>query len=406
MQYKYIASQKTTGEKITGVITAPSIPDVVMQLKVDGLLPLKVFEAKKVKKEARRAFSFLSHRVKGKELAIFTRQIAATLSAGLLLTESLETIADDLENEYFRKIIRAIREDIISGSDFSSALSKYPKIFPVTYVAIVRSGETTGNLHTTMSNLAKYLESTERLKEKVKSAVRYPAFVVGFAFIVVAVIVLFLIPKFQTMFDNAGAELPLLTRIVVGISDFCLHNVHFLALGMVVSFILYIYCLKFYKFRRIIDALKFKIPILGKEIIHKSCVSRFCRTLGFLFAGGIGLAKALEISSQVVDHSLMSEAINRIKTRVVSGASIADEIKKQDIFPSLTTKMVAVGERTGKISEMLTRTSDYYDEELETSLQNLTALLEPALIIFVGAIVLVVVLALYLPIFNMSSAIN
>ncbi len=406
MEFRYIASDQKTGRQIIDVTTADDVSALVMRLKNEGLLPIKIREVKssneklKVKKIPTRG------RVKGKEVAIFTRQLATTLGAGLLLTEALDTIADDLENRYFRGIVTKISEDIQGGTNFSVALAKYPKLFPVTYTAIVKSGEATGTLHKTMGSLAKYLEDSERLKEKVKSAIRYPLFIVCFAFFVVAVIVLFLIPRFTVMFAGAGAQLPLLTRIVVGVSNFALHYTLQFLMTVIVCWLLYLYLSKFYKVRFWIDALKLKLPIVGKEIIQKDLLSRFCRTLGVLLSGGVGLSYSLEISSQVVNHLLFQESIDRVRIRVISGSNISDELRTQKMFPHLVSKMIAVGEKTGRLDDMLKRTADYYDEELDTTLQNLTALLEPALIIFIGGIVLIAVLALYLPIFKLSTAVR
>jgi len=404
MHYKYVAIDRTSGSQVKGFASTSDIPDLVLRLKNDGLLPLKIIEIKN--KKTKTFYKDWGSPASGKELAIFTRQVAATLQAGLLLTEALEAIADDLENKKFREIISNIIEDIRSGTDFSSALAKFQNIFSVTYVAIVKSGEATGNLHEVMRNLAQYLESSERLKEKVKNAVQYPTFVLAFAFFVLAVIVLFLIPKFHDMFLSAGAKLPFLTQLIVDISNFCLKFSPFILLGFIALGFLFIFLLRYRRFRYMVDTVKIKLPVIGKDIIHKALVSKFCRTLGFLFQGGVGLAKALDITSQVADHELMCEAISQIKNRVISGASLGDEIKKQKIFSALAAKMVAVGEKTGRVSDMLTRTSDYYDEEIDNTLQRLTTLIEPALIIFVGGIVLVVVIAIYLPIFQMSLAVR
>lgn len=406
MEFKYTASHKQTGERISGVATAVNMSDLVMRLKTDNLIPLKINSASETQTKTRRHFSGLRQPVSGKEMAIFTRQLAATLSAGLLLTEALETIAEDQENKYFGQVIKTIKTNIQSGSDFSSALERYPRIFPVTYTSIVRSGEATGNLHITMASLAKYLEASERLKEKVKNAVRYPLFVLGFAIFVLLVIVFFLIPKFQGMFSNAGADLPLLTRIVVGFSEGSIKYFPIVLAGIFIGWFAFMYSLRFEKFRFVVDQWKLKIPVLGKEIIHKALVSKYCRTLGFLLQGGVGLSKSLEITALAVDHVPMKEAIDTVQNRVLAGASISEEMKKQKIFPRLAAKMTSVGERSGKIHEMLTRTAEYYDDELDSSLQNLTTMLEPVLIIFVGGIVLLVVLALYLPIFQMSMAIS
>lgn len=406
MEFKYIANNKQTGARISGVATATNMADLVMQLKTENLIPLKINATGESTTKARRHFSGLRQPVNGKELAIFTRQLAATLSAGLLLTEALETISEDQENKYFGQIIKTIKTNIQSGSDFSSALERYPKIFPVTYTSIVRSGEATGNLHITMASLAKYLEASERLKEKVKNAVRYPLFVLGFAIFVLLVIVFFLIPKFQGMFSNAGADLPLLTRMVVGFSELSVKYFPVVLAATVLGWFAFFYSLRFDRFKFVVDNWKLKIPVLGKEIIHKALVSRYCRTLGFLLQGGVGLSKSLEITALAVDHIPMQQAIETIQNRVLAGASISEEMKKQKIFPRLSAKMTSVGERSGKIHEMLTRTAEYYDDELDSSLQNLTTMLEPILIIFVGGIVLLVVLALYLPIFQMSMAIS
>ncbi|MCA9401115.1 MAG: type II secretion system F family protein, partial [Candidatus Omnitrophica bacterium] len=360
MDYKYVATVKTTGERKNGVLAAESVADLVNKLKKQGMLPLRVYEAKKAAKEKitpkQKTKVYLKKPIRSKELAIFTRQLAATLGAGLLLTEALDAIAEDMENVKFANIIRVIREEIQAGKEFSVALAQYPQVFPVTYTAIVKSGEATGSLHVTMANLAKYLESSERLKEKVKSAVRYPLFVVGFAILVVLVIVLFLIPKFEGMFTNAGAELPLLTRIVVGISNFCLYNFHLFLLIIFAAGCLFTFAMRFEKFRFLMDRLKIKIPVLGKEVIHKALIARYCRTLAFLYAGGINLSKALEITAQVVNHLVMAKAINEIRDRVVAGSSLAEEMRKQPIFTRLSAKMASVGERTGKVSELLQRT--------------------------------------------------
>ena len=405
MEFKYTAQDKETGRRISNVLHADDVSVAVMRLSDEGILPLKIQAIKSSNSQVKRPF-FQRRHVTGKQLAIFTRQLAATLSAGLLLTEALGTIAEDMENKYLQEILKNAKDDIQGGLDFSSSLAKYPKIFPVMYVAMVRSGEATGNLHKTMANLAKHIEHTELMNEKIKSAIRYPMFILGFAFFVVGIIVFFLIPQFSKMFEQAGAQLPLLTRIVVGISNFVVHQFWLFAIitGLLTG--TYIYLSKKPKFRYQIDYLKLKLPLIGKAIIHKGIVSRFCSTLGFLLNGGVGLSKSLQITSQVTNHLPTTEAIEHIRKRVVGGASIADELRGQKVFPRLVAKMASVGEKTGRIDEMLKRTADYYDEELQITVQNLTALLEPALIIFVGGIVLIVVLALYLPIFHIAQTIR
>ena len=318
-----------------------------------------------VRPPAPRAFRFKfnihhlapSGRVRGKELAVFTRQLATTLSAGLLLTEALETIAEDMANLYFRGVLFSINEEIQGGLGFSQALTKHPRIFPVTFIAIIRSGEASGTLHRTLADLAKYLENTERLKQKVKSALRYPMFIVGFAIFVVLVMVLFLIPKFSVMYSNAGAQLPLLTRVVMAVSNFCIYKFpYFVGAAAALGFAFW-YSLRYPRTRYLLDAFSLKLPLVGRAVIHKALLARFTRTFSVLLSGGVGLSQSLEITAQVVNNRPMAEAIDRVRQRVVGGASIADEIRSQPIFPHLVAKMASVGEKSGRLDDMLKRTS-------------------------------------------------
>ncbi len=398
--YKYTAQSKD-GRRITQTIRAEGVLDVVTHVKAQGLLPLKVYEVK-AQSSGRR----LGSRVKSKEVMIFTRQMAAMLTSGLLLTEGLEAIADDLENRYFQKVILDISKEIRGGADFSKALSKYPKVFPQTYVAIITSGEASGTLSNTMKGLAQFLENNERLKSKVRGAIAYPACVAGFATLVVLGIVYFIIPKFQDMFSQAGAQLPLLTRMVMDGSQFCVRNGLWLLLLMIACVCAFVYSLRFYKFRRTIDALVLRIPIIGKDVIYKALVARFAETLSVLMSGGVGVAVSLEITGKVMNNLIFSEAVEKVKKGVLGGAAMSQEIRAQEVFPSLMVKMIHVGEKTGRLPDMLRRTSEYYEEELEYIIHSLTSILEPVLIIFVGGIICLVVLALYLPLFNISSAIR
>ena len=405
MEYKYTAKDRS-GNVSTDIVQAKDVASVVTYLKRAGYLPLKVREVKSVKKKFKELVFSASGRVKPKEIVIFTRQLAATLSAGLVLIESLDVVSDEMENRYFQTIIRNIKRDIQGGTDFSTALSKYPNVFTVGYVALVKAGEATGRLYKSMTDLARYLESAERLREKVKSAMSYPLFILCFAFLVVLVVVLFLIPKFEEMFSQAGAELPLLTRMVVGTSHTALQLWPYFLGALVVGIFAFKYFLKVRSFRNVFDKCLLKVPIIGKEIIHKSLMARFCHTLGALLSGGVGLAISLDITSKVVHHIPIEIAIGCVRKAVIAGANISDEIRMQKVFPSLVGKMVAVGERTGTIDEMLRRTAQYYDDELDNTVQKLTALIEPVLIIFIGGFICIIIVALYLPIFNVTELIS
>jgi len=401
MEYKCLTKDRA-GKVATNIVRGKDVGAVVTQLKSKGYLALKIEEIKTVSNRKKPLFTLQRTSVRLKELVVFTRQLAATLSAGLVLVEALEVVADEMENKYFQSVIRHIREDIRGGLDFSTALSRNPDVFSVGYVSLVRAGEATGRLYKSMTDLAVYLESTLRLREKVKSALSYPLFVLCFACLVVIVVVLFLIPKFKEIFESVNADLPFLTQMVVGASEVSLRMWPFLLAGLIITGIALGQMMKLRKFRYYIDKLILKIPLIGKEVIHKSILSKFSHTLGALLSGGVALATSLDITARVVNHIPISMAITNVKDRVIAGANMSDELKMQPLFPSLVSKMVSVGERTGTISEMLKRTAKYYDDELDNTLQKLTSLIEPMLIIFIGGFICIIIVALYLPIFKVT----
>ena len=405
MDYQYIATDSKTNKRITAVGSADSVDHLVKILHSEGLLPIKVTEVK--------SQLFLTHlfkskeTIKGKELCIFTRQLGATLSSGLILTEALEVMSEDLENYFFQGIIFKIRNDIVAGTSFSSALMKYPKIFPKSYCQVVKSGEASGRLHITILDLAQYLEKIERVKEKVNAAMRYPMFILGFACLVMAAMVLLLIPKFKEIYEQADAKLPLMTQMLISISDFTLH--YFLWIVIVAGLIV-VGIIRFIQkpqMKETVDNLKFKIPLLGKEVIHKSVVSSFCRTLGFLISSGVEISASLDIVTEVVEHEGIRIVLKQVRKRVVTGgASLSIAIREHKIFPRMISKMILVGEKSGRLAEMLIRTADYYDQEVEHSVNGLLTLIEPVLIAVIGGIVGIVVVALYLPIFKLATVIK
>jgi type IV pilus assembly protein PilC len=404
MEFQYLARDKN-GRRIKAIASADSVSRLVSQLKNQGLLPLRVFAVKSKVGLKGIGPGRISRRriISNRELAVFSRQFSSTLNAGILLTEALTTIAEDLENLPFRRVLKQVINDIQAGFSLSAALTKQGGVFPATFVAMIRAGEESGSLDKTLASLAKYLEDSERMSQKLKSALRYPLFIFGFFVFVVAVIVFFLIPKFKGMFAQAGANLPLLTRIVVGVSEFAIRNALWIIVSIFILVPLFVRLYQIPKNRLFIDSLKLKFPLFGK-IIKKALVSRFCRTLSILLSGGVGLPLALPITAGVVNNLFLKQVIQRAKEKIISGATLAEEIGKQRVFPAMAVKMVSIGEKTGKLDEMLKHSADYYDQELETTLSNFTSLLEPVLIVLIGGVVLIVVLALYLPIFKMSMA--
>jgi type IV pilus assembly protein PilC len=404
MDFEYTAYDRDK-KRIRATMTAVSAEAMVSSLKAMGLTPLEV-KAVAASKEPVLNVGFLTSKiVRIEELVVFTRQLGTILAAGVLLSEALETIATDLENKYFAGLLKEVLDHIRAGESFSSALARYPKVFSGYYVAIVKSGEEIGDMGSVMTNLATYMEDSEKMRQKFLAAIRYPVFLMCFVFCIVSGIVLFLIPRFRDIFAGAGVSLPLLTRIVVGVSEFCLHNILFALLGLVVVVILVWQLLQQYKIRFTVDYYLIRLPLIGR-VIRKAFLARFCRTTSMLLQGGVSLINTLALSADVMNNKYLKFAVEEVRRNITGGASMSEALRKQEAMPNILVKMVAVGEKSGTLPDMIKRMADYYDQEVNTFLNNLNALLEPIFIIFIGGVVLIVAISLYLPIFQLSSAVH
>ncbi|KPK96716.1 MAG: hypothetical protein AMJ95_12650 [Omnitrophica WOR_2 bacterium SM23_72] len=403
MEFKYTARDQK-GKRITAKANAESISILVSQLKGQGFLPLQIKRIDDGKGEKNNSYIF-KPRIKLKELVVFTRQLAAAINAGLLLTEALETISGDLENRYFGEILLEIIGYIRSGSSFSKALARYPKIFSSSYIAVIKAGEESGSLNRTLDNLAKYLEDTERMEQKIKSATYYPIFLIGFSIIVVSLIVFFVIPRFKEIFAQFNFKLPLLTRMVTDFSEMAIKTSPYLLLALTLGMLLFKFLMRYPKNRLSFHQNILKIYILG-NLLKKAWVARFCRILSILLSGGVGLAVSLPISSEVSHNAYLRQIIEKIKNDVIAGSTLTNAFKSHKIFPGMLTKMIQVGEKSGTLTSMLKHNADYYDQELEATLNALSSLIEPMLIVIIGCIVGVVVIAFYLPIFKVATLIR
>jgi len=405
VDFRYTVTDRI-GKKIREIASADSISSLVANLKHQGLKPIKIESIAFAPRRKKKRSFFKRTSATPWEVAVLTRQLAATLASGLLLSEALDAVGGEMDNEYFGRVISKVRRDIHGGTNFSCALAKYPKIFSTSYVAIVRSGEAIGNLDKTLANLAKFLENAEQLKEKIKSAVTYPAFVFVFALLITSLLVLFLIPKFQEMYAQVNAPLPYLTKVVLAISDLIIHHSVLLSLGFIALTTLLFRIRHIPKIKNMYDLIALRIPIVGELIIYKFVISKFCRTLGVLLAGGVGISTALSITAEVVNHHPFTKSIEKMRQRIIAGSTISTQLRNFPIFPTFVAKMVSVGERTGKIAEMLQKTADYFDDELDNTIRRLTILIEPALIIVIGGFISIIIVALYLPIFNVAALVQ
>jgi type IV pilus assembly protein PilC len=349
--------------------------------------------------------SFGKARVKTRDIVIFTRQFATMINAGLPLVQSLTILSAQTENKTLQEVTKAVVHDVESGNTLADAFSKHPKAFSDLYVNMVAAGEAGGILDTILLRLATFLEKSDALVRKVKGAMVYPAVIFSVAIIAVAVLLIFVIPTFQTMFASVNLELPLPTRVVIGMSDLLI-GFWWVGLGAIGAG--FVGFKKYYKTtpgRRQIDGLLLRAPILG-DILRKSAVSRFTRTLGTLISSGVSILDGLEITAKTAGNQVIHDAVMESRQSIAGGETIAAPLEKSKVFPPMVISMIAVGEQTGGLDEMLTKIADFYDEEVDVAVSALLSLLEPVMIVVLGVIVGGMVVAMYLPIFDMMNAVQ
>ncbi len=385
------------GEKRKGEMEAPDEGSVRTHLRQQNVIPTKV-----VGKGKELSFSFGRQRVKKKDVAIFTRQLATMIDAGLPLVQSLDILAMQQENKAFSEVIKNIKENVEGGSTFAGALGKHPKVFDELYVNLVIAGEEGGILDNVLNRLAVYIEKAEALKKKVKSALVYPSTIVGVAILVVAILMIFVIPVFDKMFSSMGHTLPLPTLIVIGISKIIKKFI----LLIIVALVIFLFMFKRYysteKGKFTIDSLVLKSPVFGM-LFRKVAVARFSRTLSTLITSGVPILDGLTITSKTAGNKPIEYAIMKARSSISEGETIAEPLARSEIFPPMVTQMIAVGESTGSLDSMLSKIADFYEEEVDVAVATLTSLLEPLLMVFLGVTVGGIVIAMYMPIFKMAT---
>ncbi len=346
---------------------------------------------------------FLERRsVKPKELAIYSRQLSVLIDAELPLIQSLNILAEQTKNKYFKKVIEAIREDVEAGSTLNQAKRKFPKVFDDLYCNLIASGEQSGSLDIMLRRLAEFLEKIVKLKSQVRQAMIYPLTIVVFAIIVVIFMMWKVIPVFANIFTELGATLPGLTSFVLAVSHFVQNYIIFIFLGIIALIFLIRYARKTEKGRKIFDKMLLKLPLFG-TLLEKVGFSRITRTLSTLLSGGVPMLESLKVTSTTSGNVILEDYIMRSRTMVAEGTSLTDAFKEVGAFPFMMVQMVGVGEATGTLDEMLVKLADFYDEEVEASVAALLSVLEPVLLIFVGGLVGMIVISMYLPIFSLLS---
>jgi type IV pilus assembly protein PilC len=343
--------------------------------------------------------------VKSKDVVLFARQLATMISAGLPLVNCLEILAKQAEREKMKKIILETQSNVESGRTFSESLQKHKRIFGDVFIHMISAGEAGGILDTILMRLAVYLEKAAALKSKIRSAMMYPAVILTAAVGAVIFLLISVIPTFAEMFVNFGAQLPLPTRIVLALSDILSHYFIVLILavvGVVVSLkLLY----RVDKGALMLDTWRLKLPIFG-ELFRKVSISRFTRTLGTLLSSGVPILDGLEITAKTAGNRVIHDAVMKARASISEGEAISEPLAQSEVFPPMVTQMISVGEKTGNLDEMLSKISDFFDDEVDTSVSTLTSILEPVMIIFMGVIIGGIVIAVYMPMFDLIKAIR
>ena len=389
------------GQKVTGEVEAPNEAFVLAQLRRDQIAPVSV-------KKKGMSIGFRlggEKKVTQKELAVFTRQFATMIDAGLPLVQCLDILGLQQENATFKKVILKIKEDVESGSTFADALSKHPKVFEPLFVNLVAAGEVGGMLDTILSRLADYIEKSMKLAKKIKGAMVYPSTILAVAVVVTVVLLVYVIPIFAKMFADFGQALPAPTQFVLALSDFT--RKYFL-LVIVFIFLLVAAFRWYYRQetgRRNIDRLLLRLPVVG-SLLQRIAVARFSRTLGTMVSSGVPILESMDIVAKTAGNKIIEEAIMKARVSISEGKTIAEPLADSKVFPPMVTQMVAVGEATGALDAMLTKIADFYDDEVDAAVEAMTALLEPMLMVFLGVVIGGLVIAMYLPVFKLAGAVG
>jgi len=388
------------GDLRTATIDAPSRDEVVAQLRRQRLNVVKIDEAAQVANKKKSG-----GKISMRDVVIFTRQFSTMINAGLPLVQALDILAKQSENKALKDVTRAVVFDVESGHTVADALRKHPRAFTDLYVNMVAAGEAGGILDTILMRLATFLEKNDALVRKVKGAMIYPGVIMSVAAIAIVVLLLFVIPVFEKMFESVGMPLPLPTRVVISMSRF-LQSYWWLVIG---GFMAAGWSLKKYYAtsdgKLAIDKMLLKMPVLG-DVLRKSAVSRFTRTLGTLIGSGVSILDGLEITAKTAGNRVIQDAIMESRASIAGGETISAPLQKSEVFPPMVISMIAVGEQTGGLDEMLSKIADFYDEEVDAAVGGLLALMEPIMIVFLGVVVGGMVVAMYLPIFDMINAVQ
>ncbi|MCL5734778.1 MAG: type II secretion system F family protein [Actinobacteria bacterium] len=397
-------ARRDRGGQFTGELTGENKAAVVAELRRKGFTVLRLEEKRGLPSLSQILES--SKRIKIRDKAVFARQFATMINSGLAVLRALNVLEAQTQNARLSQIIRAVREDVEAGMPLSDAMAKHPAAFDRLYVAMVRAGEAGGALDQTLNRLATQLEKDDSLRRSIKSAMAYPVLIACFAIMVMIGMLLFIIPIFAGMYKDLGGQLPSLTRLMMGISN-VLKGYWFVVFPILILLVWMIIRLKnTEQGRRGWDRLKLKLPMKVGPVIQKIAVARFSRTLATLVGSGVPILQAIEITGKTSGNSVIEESMVDVKESVRGGETIAKPLGRVPVFPPMVTHMISIGEETGALDAMLNKIADFYEDEVDAAIKSLTSIIEPIMMVFVGGMVGLIVISMYLPMFNMMNLVK
>ncbi len=395
---KFVFEVKAANGRETRVeVEAANEAEARVKLRAQKMVPLRVVGPGLQLQKKKQGFGS----VRAKDLQIFTRQLATLIGSGIPILQAMDTLAQGSRNSVLTFAVNSVAIDISRGKRLADAMSEHPRVFGRFYVNMVRAGEESGNLDVILGRLAQYIEKSVKIQGRVKSAMMYPIVVSIIAFLIVFGLLAFVIPKFQAFFESMHGELPALTQHVIRLSDFVLAYWYLILAGIAAA----IYGVAVYyqtdSGRKVCDQVLIDLPLFG-ELVQKSAIARLTRTLSTLLSSGIGIMEALDIAAKTVGNTVIESAVLRAKDSISEGKSLTVPLAKEKYIPRMVTQMIGVGEQTGNLDQMLSRVADFYEDEVDVAVNGLTTLIEPLLIVGLGAVIAVLVVAMYLPVFNMA----
>ena len=391
-----------SGDVQKAEMEAPNEEAVRANLNRMRITPTKI---KKKPKDVFENVAFLQPKVKQADIILFCRQFSTMIDAGLPIIQCMDILQSQQENVTFKRMLKDIKESVESGSTFAESLKKYPDHFDNLFVNMIAAGEAGGILDTILKRLSAYLEKAAKLKSQVKGAMTYPIITMIIAVLVVGVILVFVIPVFQEMFADFGSELPAFTQLVVNASNFTKSNIVYMIGAVVIFAFAFKKMYKTEKGRDVIDNIMLKLPVFG-ILLRKVAVAKFTRTMGTMLSSGVAILEALDIVARTAGNKTVEKAIYNVRTGIAEGRTMADPLAETGVFPAMVCQMIAVGESTGALDAMLEKIADFYDEQVDQAVDNLTSMIEPFMLVFLGVTIGGLVVAMYLPIFKMAGAIT